>query len=571
MAEQLYFSRDTRLIIQFRNTTDNTETGASLGLGDCWEVPILDGYSFSQTTNTSEITLAEMESSAGVSRRGRRMFTDSLAPAEWSFSTYVRPFDSKAGSATPSGTRAAESSNTYVHAVEEVLWASMFGADTYSGGAFTRATNAVSGPVVTPAAASSSIVPTESNRAALHGMTLFFWIDTATDNPLLYRLPEADVNEVSIDFDVDGIATLNWSGFAKEVMDWSGKVKVKATTPIGTDTTVDGTSIDTGDVFIDTANAQGRVFKIVKVDPGASSSSACTVTQAIDEGTASTKNFIRNRLTSVDIETADGADKVSTIFPGSYATISAIDNTNKVFTTSTAHGLTTGDQVYISGCTGNTVPNTTHLFVRVGDETSTYNGGTNATTEFALFGTKAQAENLGSATGLHSATYTGSYDANSGTVANGKYGLTLTGGSFNIANNITYLVPEELGAINKPLEHVTGTRTSTGNATCYLTLEDSDLTSGTSRQFFNDLVSTGAMAKVVNKFKVTMHIGGSAATGNATDPALKIEFPTAHIEVPTHQVEDVISMETNFQALPTDFGTANEITALTYYPVDDYA
>ena len=110
-----------------------------------------------------------------------------------------------------------------------------------------------------------------------------------------------------------------------------------------------------------------------------------------------------------------------------------------------------------------------------------------------------------------------------------------------------------------------------GNATCYLTLEDSDTTNGTSRQFFNDLVSTGAMGKTVNKFKVTMHVGGSTATGNATDPALKIEFPTAHIEVPSHSVEDIISLETNFQALPTDFGAADEISAITYYPVDEYA
>ena len=165
----------------------------------------------------------------------------------------------------------------------------------------------------------------------------------------------------------------------------------------------------------------------------------------------------------------------------------------------------------------------------------------------------------------------GSYNANTGTVANGKYDLVLTGGQFTIGNNITYLVPEELGAINKPLEHVTGTRAATGTATCYLTLEDSDLTSGTSRQFFNDLVGTGAMGKVVNKFKVTMSIGGATAKTNTTDPSLKVEFPTAHITVPTHQIEDVISLETAFEALPTDFGTANEITAITYFPVGDYA
>ena len=76
-----------------------------------------------------------------------------------------------------------------------------------------------------------------------------------------------------------------------------------------------------------------------------------------------------------------------------------------------------------------------------------------------------------------------------GMVSNGdgKYSLTMTGGSFTISNNITYLVPDELGFVNKPLEHVTGARNVTGSATCYLTLSDSDKTSGTSRQFFNDL------------------------------------------------------------------------------------
>tara|TARA_B100001059_G_scaffold226925_1_gene256032 strand:+ start:4074 stop:5741 length:1668 start_codon:yes stop_codon:yes gene_type:complete len=555
------------MFVQFRNPADNTEVAAKLGLGAVWEVPILDGYSFSQTTNTSEITLAEMESTAGISRRGRRMFTDSLAPAEFSFSSYVRPFKSKAGSPTPSGTVSSDSA-AETHAVEEVLWASMFGADTYSSNLFTRATNpAVSGgAVITPATNSSVIKVSESNRSALTSVTLYFMIDTATSNPLVYRLPEAVVNDVSIDFDVDGIATLSWTGFAKEVQDVSGNVFTGISAPSDSATTTDGTTIALGDIFIDTDNAAGRQFNLV-----ASSASTMGVTAAIDEATTSTKNFIRNRLTSVSIEAATSTDKVSTIFPGQHATISAIDVTNEVVTTSTAHGLTTGDQVFITGCTGNTSLNSTHHFVRVGDETGTYAGTTNPTTEFALFGTKAQAENLGNATGLV-AIAAGSYNTGTGIVANGKYSLTLTGGSFNIANNITYLVPEELGAINKPLEHVTGTRTANGNATCYLTLDDADITSGTSRQFFNDLVSDGAMGKVVNKFKVTMDIGGAtAATAASGDPALKIEFPTAHITVPTHQVEDVISLETSFEALPTDFGTADEITALTYFPVTDYA
>ena len=559
MAEQLYFSRDTRMFLQFRNTTDNTESAGDLGKGALWEIPILDGYSFSQTTNTSEITLNEMESSAGVSRRGRRMFTDSLAPAEWSFSTYIRPFDSLAGGVA-SGVKAADS-GTEVHAVEEALWASMFGADNYASNQFTRSVNAVSGNVLIPEATKSVITIQESNRSALHSFVLYFLIDTDTTNPLLYRLPEAIVNEATVDFDVDGIATINWSGFAKEIQDRTDNVKTNSGTTV-TVANAHGTSnnLALGDIIIDTANSRA-----VHIASNVSSTNA-TLVQAIDEATTSTSNFIRNRLTAVSIEAADQADKALGTFPGNSATISALDVTNEVITTSAAHGFKTGDRVNITGGTGNTTLNSTHHFVRVGDETGTYGGTANTTTEFCLFDTEANALALGSASGLVGIG-SGSYNANTATAFNGKYSLTLTGGSFNIGNNITYLVPEELGAINKPLEHVTGTRQATGNATCYLTLEDSDIgAQGTSRQFFNDLVSTGAMNKVVNKFKVVMHIGGTAATANTTDPALKIVFPTAHIEVPTHSVEDVISLETNFVALPTDFGSADEISLIEYYP-----
>ena len=576
MADQLYFSRDTRFFVQFRATADNTEDAGDLGKGAFWEIPILDGYSFSQTTNTSEITLAEMESTAGISRRGRRMFTDSLAPAEWSFSTYIRPFESTAPSLSSGvGVKQADSASE-AHGVEEVLWAHMFGADAYTlTGGFTRAADAVSGAVLTPGADTMAVVTTESNRSALNSLVFWFMIDTDATNPLVYRLPEAVVNEVSVDFDVDGIATLNWSGFAKEIQDKSDNVLIAdgntASPPAlagATDRVDSGGDPVIGDLWINTLNSRS-VHWITAVN----TSGTHTATQAIDEAIDSTKNFIRNRLTSVGIEAATAADKVTGTFPGAFATISAIDVTNEVITTSTPHNFKTGDQVYITGCTGNTDLNSTHHFVRVGDETGTYNGGTNATTEFALFSTKANAENLGSATGLV-AIGTGSYNANTGTAANGKYSLTLTGGSFTIANNVTYLVPEELGVINKPLEHVTGTRTATAAATCYLTLDDASGEvgmNGTSRQFFTDMVSTNALAKVVNKFKITMDVGGSAAcVSTGTDAGFQLILPAAHIEVPTHSIEDIISLETNMQALPTSLGDADEIETITYFPPSSY-
>ena len=550
MAQQLYFSRDTRMFVQFRNTTENTESPADLGKGALWEIPVLDGYSFSQTTNTSEIALSEMESSAGVSRRGRRMFTDSLAPAEWSFSTYARPFKSLAGSVA-SGSVAADSAGE-VHAVEEVLWASMFGADKYDSNNFVRNVQPVGGAdaaVLTAGAQSvgSVLSIAESNRSAMHSFTLWFLIDTATANPLLYRMPEAVVNEASVDFDVDGIATINWSGFAKEVQDNSSKLGISATATPATNTgRKGGATMLVGDLVINTGNT--RAVSIVNTASGGGN---VVGTQAIDEAITSTSNFIRNRLTGVSIEAAEAADKVAGVFPGQYAVISAVNTTSNTVTTSTSHNFSNGDQVYITGVAGTTELNGTH----------NYAGAVTATT-FRLYTSSALAVTGHATSGV--VGLSGTWTSSTGTAANGQYSLTLTGGSFNLGNNITYLVPEELGAINKPLEHVTGTRTATGNATCYLTLEDTDTTNGTSRQFFNDLVGTGAMSKVVNKFKVTMDVGGTAAAADAVNPAMSIVFPTAHIEVPSHSIEDVISLETTFTALPTDFGAADEITSVTY-------
>ena len=89
-----FFSRDTKVFMEW--SEDGTSGNTAL-----YEIPVLDGFSFSQATNTSEITLSEAATSAGYSKRGRAMFTDSFAPAEWSFSTYMRPTTSAAGSVAP--------------------------------------------------------------------------------------------------------------------------------------------------------------------------------------------------------------------------------------------------------------------------------------------------------------------------------------------------------------------------------------------------------------------------------------------------------------------------------------
>lgn len=423
MADQLYFSRDSKCFIEFKDVV--------------WEIPVLDGFSFSQANNTSEITLSEMESTTGASRRGRRAFNDSLSAGEWSFSTYVRPFQA-AGAAL--GTGSADAS-AEVHAVEEVLWAMMAGADTYSAGAYTRTSNAVSGPVITPAGSESSITFAESNRSTFTTANIYFVLGDSSRTVI--KLKDAVVNEASIDFEIDGIATINWSGQCSEVLDFTGSTIESDSEPNNGDTTQDGSALAVGDVWLD-SNSTPKTHRLFVCTNSGSNTEAFTA--YVNEAITDSDNFIRNRLTSLTI---DGSAQ------------SGLQN---------------------------------------------------------------------------------------------SYSLTLTGGNITISNNISYITPEELGVVNVPIGHVTGARSVSGSFTCYLTRDDSTFDSTRSRDFFEDL--RGLTSVVTNNVGLTFNVGGTTASTRR----LEIDFGTAHVEIPTHSIEDVISLETNFQALPSSIDGTNEMT-----------
>ncbi len=205
MATKLYFSRDTKVIAHVPQSSAGTKSMY-------YDIPVLDGFSFSQATNTSEITLNEAQSTAGVSRRGRAMFNDSYAPVEWSFSTYMMPFTSAGGTKGTSG-KASGTDGAHCE-VTEALWAMFFG-QTVNAGVTSDATNL-------------DITQSTANKATLGVFDLFFVMGAsqaaaaynfttgnATANQMIYKLSDCSVGEASFDFDLDGIATVNWSGNGK--------------------------------------------------------------------------------------------------------------------------------------------------------------------------------------------------------------------------------------------------------------------------------------------------------------------------------------------------------------------
>jgi len=249
-----------------------TETAsAGFTAANTLEIQVLDGFSFSQNTNTEQVTISE----AGTTpKRGQRSFNTSLAPVDFSFSTYIRPKFS-----------------TNVICEESVLWNALMGSNTYnttltktgtfSSLTYTVGTNTLAfdgttpsytgaavgdtilitgltvgtgtaaqrdamncsgtvtvvspltvkldvpyGSAISTGAVSSSAVNLyssawgagvsssaagfhNSNVNALQKFGLLIIVDTVT-----YAIDNCALNEATIDFGLDGIATVAWTGQA---------------------------------------------------------------------------------------------------------------------------------------------------------------------------------------------------------------------------------------------------------------------------------------------------------------------------------------------------------------------
>lgn len=172
-----------------------------------WKVPVLDGFSFSQSTNTAEVTVKEMADTSNNSRRGRMMFNNSVSPAEFSFSTYARPVKIADSNATPV---------TRHHAIEEVCWAMMGLADTTSYDDADDFWN--DADTVQNNNNGATVAFTGSNKLthATPGQLYFHFPENdgqaVGDSGIWYQVKDAVINEAAMEFDIDGITTIGWSG-----------------------------------------------------------------------------------------------------------------------------------------------------------------------------------------------------------------------------------------------------------------------------------------------------------------------------------------------------------------------
>ena len=399
-------------------TTDNSRPGTGLFKGNgadanTFRVGVLDGYSFSQGSESTDVTISE---AGATPNRGSKRFNDSLPPAEWSFGTYVRPFKHGTNSWRTSGDH---------DMVENIMWASLAGKDIAEG-----ALTSTEASALTISGSEANISFERSEHHELLKLSIFFVLENTT-----YRLNEAQVNQCEIDFSIDGIAQLTWSGNA--------------------------TTIDQVTTFLEDPSKYG-----------AFNNAGTMNTDEVSGGTAGFAGNGGNTATFVE-----GYNYADCVGPDD------ADYLRNKLSTLTLSCLAQG-----GGAASN---------------------GLDATT----------------------------------------YDINITGGSITIANNVTYVTPETLGLVDKPIGSFTGARQITGSLTCYL-----DTKNNGSNTLLTDLA--GATDLVTNSFDMSLFMGGASSA----TPVVEFDIPRAHLTVPTIETADLISTTVEFAAHGETLLVGNEMT-----------
>jgi hypothetical protein len=156
---------------------------------------------------------------------------------------------------------------------------------------------------------------------------------------------------------------------------------------------------------------------------------------------------------------------------------------------------------------------------------------------------------------------------NFGGLAAKTYALALTGGNLTISNNLTYLTPANLGAVNQPITYFTGTRAVTASLNAYLktgTVLVNAVATPQSATLLKDMLAASA-SSAENKFEAEISLGGAT---NTTKVVLSI--PTAQLTIPAINSEQIIATSINLTAQGATTG-AYDLEATNELEVKYYA
>lgn len=400
-------ARNSRVVFTTNLDTSNKVNNATgtFTTTNSQELTVLDGFTFSQTTNADTVTISE---AGGTPTRGQRSFNTQLNPVDFSFSTYIRPYLS-----------------TTVESEESVLWNALFtdygigatGATvaigTATGATFTAST-ATSAPRIS--ITGTALVPTIATTASAATLVIGEIVTIkgavaagASSCNVPVRIVTATSTSIVADFLSDPVITPTSANFITGGITLERTAWTKNAAVAG-DTAAGGVSVAYSEVNIGRSNVNQLLpFGMV---------------MTVDNVTYLLDNCVMDQA-SIDF----GLDGIATVQWTGKAT------NLRQLTTTVAYSSTTGNPVLSNGLTG---------------------------TITAKASSTKYITNKLSTVSLISKIY-----GNDGT-AGTSFNIPLTGGSLTIANNVNYITPANIGVVNSPIGYYTGTRAISGTLNAYL-------------------------------------------------------------------------------------------------------
>ncbi len=468
-------ARNSRVFV---TTNLDAATGAvktaGLTTANTAEIQVLDGFSFSQGTATTNVEIKE----AGTTPiRGQRAFNTALNPVEISFSTYIRP-------KIASGTVTAE---------EKHLWNALLGSVGIEGTTNAVGTT-VTGSTVTGTPSAITRAGTSSPSFTITGITI---------------LPTLVASQIVSIQGMQGAEAYKYNNPIKVTSYGSGTLVAEwLTSPPVSGTTVTATTVPTTTKFISSA--------WYTQDNGGAAATPYGIATAATSG--------KNQLLPIGfIFNVDNAwytidncamDSAAVDFGLDAIAMVAWTAKGTKLTNLTTPVTVTGSTAFTGGLAGTVVGK---------DTTAGY-----ITNKLSTVTLKSTLGMVGSG-----ATQTT---------------VVLTGGNFNISNNITYVTPNNIGVVNLPIGYFTGTRAISGTMNAYLRTGSGEVSA------LLDTMLTNIATSAETKYGLQLEIGGAA---NGT--RVELEMPGVVLGVPSVEIADVVSTAITFNAQ----GTAKDLVGVS--------
>lgn len=572
-----------------------------------YELQVLDGFTFSQNTNTETITVAE---TGTTPVRGQQSFNTSLAPVDFSFSTYIRPklvtgtpnkitaedsvlwnalFSSKALSTSPlvtiggggaGGTLTATTGLAY-NAASGVLTITGSSLPTASlpvnevvtlsgivstGGAPSEELNGV-GTVTTSSGTSITITLITGTFNTAAGATTFTTTTSTTftaarhgsASPQIGTLNRDSITATSVSYafnNTTGNGLLTIAGAALPTYTVGDRVVIGG---IAQSSLSAGTIGDVNQpAEVVTTSSTSLTLNLLNPSTGTvtfiASVPAFTITKCAWAEVTPTYSLVSTAASDVQ-----QLQKFGLLFLVDNAAY-AVDNCvlNQASIDFAIDGITT--VAWTGQATAVRRLNSTGVTVSTGTPSSGValftNTGLSSTNKgvYGRFTAKiSDANYISNKLSLVNMVSINSVKNSAGstimTAGDDYSNIAITGGNITINNNITFLTPALLGTVNKPATYYQGTRAITGNITAYLK------TGGTRNtdELMQDLLEASS-ANPELMMSMAINVGGTSG------PRVVLEMPSTVMTIPTIDVQQVISTTINFTAQGSFPGTTTKGT-----------